>query len=225
MANKELDLNKIARELNKAAQSFTQVAKQISGIRGKVTVGDVSLSPKECFNALGMHTKGNKYTAQDIFSAWSERLKEGEATHTNTTESEWRAPQIVKSLALTAKIEGKKYILHDVDDKSVFKVKRLCRVCKAADKRKGSTDVIVTANVVLTGLVQSMRIDKTMSELAKSEAEAMALQKACVNVGTKELPVWQPVRRDDNLEWVFDVPTNKVDVDVTPMAQKSQKTA
>ena len=175
----------VSRQLTAKAQSWGQVAKQLSGMTGKIKVGKDSISIHEAFIRLGVHTKANKYTAQDLGMAWSERLKEGQAMHTQKADldNSWRCPLFVKSVPLTAKLGDEVFKLYELTDKGykVIRKQILSRVVKAEDK-ENNTDTIVTAQVVLKGLVQSMFVEQTLTELSENEAEISAISEAFIEV-------------------------------------------
>ena len=175
----------VSRQLTAKAQSWGQVAKQLSGMTGKIKVGKENISIHEAFIRLGVHTKANKYTAQDLALAWSERLKEGEAMHTKKADldNSWRCPLMVKSVPLTCELGDDVYKLYAMTDKGykVIRKQILSRVVKAEDKTE-NTDTIVSAQVVLKGLVQSMFVDQTLSELAENEKEISKVSEAYIEV-------------------------------------------
>lgn len=222
-------LNSVSRQLTAKAQSWGQVAKQLSGMKGKIALSKTEkVSVQQAFNLLGVHTKSNKYTAQDLGLAWSERLKEGTAMHSNEcfadTFSDWRCPLLCKAVPMTAQVEDGEYKLYYVEDGEykLHKVQKLCRVVKAEDKRKGSDDVIVTAQVVLRGLVQSIFVEDTLKGLAESEKEAESVCKAYINTGDATAPNFVEVEKNDKGEWVL--AENKT-VEVTVAVKRTKKTA
>lgn len=191
----------VSRQLTAKAQSWGQVAKQLSGMTGKISVGKENISIHEAFVRLGVHTKQNKYTAQDLAMAWSERLKEGQAMHTQKADldNSWRCPLMVKSVPLTCELGGEVYKLYDKTDKGykVIRKQILSRVVKAEDKSE-KTDTVVSAQVVLKGLVQSMFVEQTLSELAENEVAMNALRRAYIEV---EEGVYEPVSKDVHGMW------------------------
>ena len=175
----------VSRQLTAKAQSWGQVAKQLSGMIGKIKVGKDSISIHEAFIRLGVQTKANKYTAQDLAMAWSERLKEGQAMHTQKADldNSWRCPLFVKSVPLTAELGDEVFKLYALTDKGykVIRKQILSRVVKAEDK-DNNTDTIVSAQVVLKGLVQSMFVEQTLAELSENETEVSAISEAYIEV-------------------------------------------
>lgn len=200
----------VSRQLTAKAQSWGQVAKQLSGMTGKIKVGKENISIHEAFIRLGVHTKANKYTAQDLALAWSERLKEGESMHTQKQglDNSWRCPLMVKSVPLTCKLGDDIFKLYALTDKGykVIRKQILSRVVKAEDK-DDSTDTIVSAQAVLKGLVQSMFVEQTLAELKENETEMLLLNEAYIEV---EEGVYERVTKDVHGEW-----SEAVDVVVT----------
>lgn len=201
-------LNSVTRQLNNKAQSWGQVCKQLSGMTGKVEIekGE-KISIKEAFCLLGVHTKGNKYTPADIQLAWSERLKEGQTMHTTTafTPDAWRCPLISRAMPIEKCVDGENRRLYTKDKQSgkyiALKKHELCRVVKAEDKRKGSTDVIVTAKVLLQGLVQSIYVEDTLNEIVSEQRVSDNITAAYVNLGTPDVPNWVLAQKHSNGVW------------------------
>lgn len=191
----------VSRQLTAKAQSWGQVAKQLSGMTGKIKVGKDSISVHEAFIRLGVHTKANKYTAQDLALAWSERLKEGKAMHTEKQglDNSWRCPLFVKSVPLTCKLGDDVFKLYALTDKGykVIRKQILSRVVKAEDK-DDNTDTIVSAQVVLKGLVQSMFVEQILAELKENEAEMLLLNEAYIEI---EEGKYERVTKDAHGEW------------------------
>ena len=208
----------VSRQLTAKAQSWGQVAKQLSGMIGKIKVGKDSISIHEAFIRLGVHTKANKYTAQDLAMAWSERLKEGQAMHTQKADSDnsWRCPLFVKSVPLTAELGDEVFKLYALTDKGykVIRKQILSRVVKAEDK-DNNTDTIVSAQVVLKGLVQSMFVEQTLAELSENETEVSAISEAYIEV---EEGKYERVIKDVHGMW-----TKAVDV-VVEVKEEKKKT-
>ena len=208
----------VSRQLTAKAQSWGQVAKQLSGMIGKIKVGKDSISIHEAFIRLGVQTKANKYTAQDLAKAWNERLKEGQAMHTQKADSDnsWRCPLFVKSVPLTAELGDKVFKLYASTDKGYKGIRKqiLSRVVKAEDK-DNNTDTIVSAQVVLKGLVQSMFVEQTLAELSENEAEVSAISEAYIEV---EEGKYERVIKDVHGMW-----TKAVDV-VVEVKEEKKKT-
>lgn len=194
-------INKGAKQIVKKAMSFGQVAKQLSGIQGKVEVGKDKLSVHQLMVILGNHTKGNKYTADDIQLAWAAALK-GDEQYAG-----WKTLLIVRSVPMTMiDADGSTRRLYTLTDEGYkpLRTKDLCRVVKAEDKKKDSTDVTVNANVVMQGLVQSAFINSTLKEMKKAQAKADEITKAWTNIGTSDAPVWVEVsRKDAKHAWTY----------------------
>lgn len=211
----------VSRQLAAKAQSWGQVAKQLSGMKGKIKVGNDTISVHEAFIKLGVHTKTNKYTAQDLAMAWSERLKEGKAMHSAQpdTDNTWRCPLFVKSVPLTAEIGGVEYKLYANTDKGykVIRKQILSRVVKAED-REDRIDTVVSAQVVLKGLVQSMFVEQTLADLNENEAMIDDLSEAFIEV---EEGKYERVVKD--LHGAWSVAPAKVEVKVS--AKETKKTA
>jgi hypothetical protein len=193
-------VNSVVRQLAAKAQSWGQVAKQLSGIKGQIELNkNEKITIAQAFNLLGVHVKNNRYTAQDLALAWSERLKEGHAQHTaNTmlTDNYWRCPLIAKNVPYYIQFDGKQYILYRDDKEFVaHKYMQLCRVVKAEDKRKGSTDVCVTAQVVLRGLAQSICVDDTLAKMQESVKNVESLTIGWINLGTASNENWVQVQK------------------------------
>lgn len=210
----------VSRQLAAKAQSWGQVAKQLSGMKGKIKVGNDIISVHEAFIKLGVHTKANKYTAQDLAMAWSEKLKEGKAMHSAKpdTDNTWRCPLFVKSVPLTAEIGGVEYKLYANTDKGykVIRKQILSRVVKAED-REDRTDTVVSAQVVLKGLVQSMFVEQTLSDLTNNQGEINLLSEAFIEVEEGE---YERVVKD--LHGAWSVAPAKVEVKVS--AKETKKT-
>ena len=220
MANAtKAQLNSVSRQLAAKAQSWGQVAKQLSGMKGKVALSKTkSVTIHEAFNLLGVHTKSNKYTAQDLGLAWSERLKEGYTMHSMEdlhTDNSWRCPLLCKAVPMTANVGGSECKLYYVEngEYKMHKVETLCRVVKAEDKRKGSNDVVVTAQVVLRGLVQSIFVDDTLKGMAESQKAADEICKAYVDLGDATEPNFVEVVKDERGVWSL-AESKKVEVEV-----------
>lgn len=193
-----------AREVAKKAASWGQVCKQISGISGKVAVGDTTMKIKDLMAQLGVVTGKNAYKAADINAAWAEGLKEAVGMYDIDAANGWRTPLIVRSLPYTIHVGGKMYKAFDKDLKSIH-TRALCRVVKAEDRRKGSTDVVVSAPIVLEGLVQSVFVDDTLRKMREAQADCELTTKVWVNVGKAAAPVWKAAIKDvANDEWSFE---------------------
>lgn len=146
---------------------------------------------------LGIHAQQGKVTCKDLQDAWSARLKE------EANSDGYKYPQVLKSLPKKVSVNGHKYTLCSKvkgEYKSVH-VKALCRVCKAEEVRKNSTDVALTVAVVAKGLEQSVFVTDTLQRLAKSHADDAALAKGYINIGTTSKPKWVAVVRDDKGVW------------------------
>lgn len=200
-------LNSVSRQLTAKAQSWGQIAKQLSGMNGKIelTKGK-KISVHDAFIMLGVHTKNNKYSAADLNMAWSERLKESKPQHTTTsfnTDTTWTCPLLCKAVPMTAKVGENEYKLYKFEksEYKMHKVQTLCRVVKAEDKRKNSDDIIVSAQVVLKGLVQSIFVDDTLKGMTESQNEANALNAAYINVGSSTVPKFVQIAKGNDGNW------------------------
>lgn len=213
------EVQKVARELAKKAQSFGQVCKQLSGIRGKIALTNTkSCTVKEAFALLGIKLAKNKVTPADIAAAWAEPLMEARPMHvggdeTARTFSGWRAPLISKAIPVVALIpvngEEKGFKLHVLNKDGEYeqlRQKELCRIVKAEDRRKGSTDVVVSAQTILRGLAQSVFVTDTLKDLKASKEAIAKITRAWVNTGTATAPKWAEVVKGDDGKWAF-VPT------------------
>lgn len=227
-------LKSVSRQLSMKAQSWGQVAKQLSGMKGKVALSKKeSITIHEAFIRLGVHTKSNQYSAQDLGLAWSERLKEGEAQHTATfgCDNSWRCPLLSKAVSFNVEVCGGVFKLHEfVDgDYKPVKVQELCRVVKAEDKQKGSNDIIVTAQVVLRGLVQSIFVEDTLKELAESKAKAQSLTEGFIDLGEGDDHEWVAVNKTAKGVWVLngtedkdEQPKAEVKIEAKPKAKTAK---
>lgn len=221
-------LNSVSRQLTAKAQSWGQVAKQLSGMKGKIALSKTeNITIHQAFNLLGVHTKSNKYTAQDLGLAWSERLKEGNTMHSSEamTDNSWRCPLLCKAVPMTAKIGGKSYNLYYVEEGEykMHKVETLCRVVKAEDKRKNSNDVVVSAQVVLRGLVQSIFVEDTLRGMAESRLEAECVCKAYINMGTASNPNFVEVEKKEDVWGLAESKDTTAKVEVKVTTKKTTK--
>lgn len=151
-------VNVVKNTMKANAKTFTQVAKQLSGMRFSVEgVGNAL----KCWSLLGVHVNVNKITAQDIFAAWSARLKD---------DSE--KLYIYKAETYIASYEGNTYRLYNADKKpvKVYRKKRVMSMTDSAYDKK--SDIPVTSDVVIEGLAQSCLIDTTEEKVRKAETDA-----------------------------------------------------
>lgn len=215
MATKK-EVTKVANELSKKAQTFGQVCKQLSGIRGQVQLTkEKKCTVKEAFALLGVQIKKNKVTPADIAAAWADSLMEQRPMHGGgddeaRTFSGWRAPLIVKATPVVALLtvngEEKECKLHVPNKDGGYdplRQKTLCRLVKAEDRRKGSADVIVSAQTILRGLAQSVFVTDTLNELKTSKEGITKITRAWVNTGIASAPKWAEVGKGDDGKWVF----------------------
>lgn len=230
MTATKAQLNSVSSQLTKKAQSWGQVAKQLSGMRGKIALSKTKeITVHEAFILLGVNTKQNKYTAQDLGLAWSVRLKEvGSVYNTERPDidTSWRCPLLSKAIPMTATINDNEYKLYYVEngEYKMHKVQTLCRVVKAEDKQKNSNDIAVTAQIVLRGLVQSIFVDETLKELADSEKAAAKVCKAFVNLGSTTAPHFVEVVKDKQGKWSLAESKNvEVKVEVKAPVKQTNK--
>ena len=220
-------IDSVSRQLVTKAQSWGQVAKQLSGMTGKITLSKTEkISVHQAFIMLGVHTKRNKYTAQDLYLAWSERLKEGATMHcaTSFAPDEWRCPLLMKPIPMSINVGGAKMVLfHKKNEDYVsYKQQTLCRVVKAEDRRKGTDDICVSAQVVLKGLVQSVQIDDTFAQLEKSKKECAQITKGYVDFGEKGTHDWCEVVC---VNGTWNKVEDKPQTEVKPKAKRTNKKA
>lgn len=179
------------------AQSWSQVCKQLSGISGMIELDDkIKVSPLVLMQNLGVHVLKNSYTPKDIFTAWSSYMVKNEMCC------------IAKNVGVKVAIGEKKYQLYSEADRTkVVRRYELCRLVSAADKKKGSTDVSVTAQNVLLGLQQSVFITNTQEKIAKSAKKCEALTSGWINMAEKATsePTWVPVIRNETGDWCLKV--------------------
>ena len=143
---------------------------------------------------------------------------------TSFAPDEWRCPLLMKSVPMSINIGGtKKVLFHKKGEDYVsYKQQMLCRVVKAEDRRKGTDDICVSAQVVLKGLVQSVQIDDTFTQLKKSKKECAQITKGYVDFGEKGTHDWREIIRV-NGTWhkVEDMPQ----IEVKPKAKRTNKKA
>lgn len=172
--------------------SWSAVCKQISGIGGMIDLGDVKVRPLELMQKLGVHVLRNSYTPKDIFTAWSGYMKKGEQC------------RIARNVGYKVAIGDKEYQLYSEADKAkAVRRYELCNLVSAADKKKGSTDVGVTAQNVLRGLQQSVYISDTLGKIKASAEKCGSLKNGWVNMAEKatDEPIWVPVIKTKAGSW------------------------
>ena len=204
----------VSSQLAKKASSWKQVAKQLSGLTGKIKLSATeSVDIHTALKILGVCVKGASVTAHDLNNAWSEKLKaacpqfEGEDRPAN---SDWRCPLISKPLTATLKVgadnkEHKAYS-YDAEAKEYvpIKVNVLCRVVKGEAKTK-KTDVVVSAKIVCEGLAQSVYVEDTLAEVEATQTAWANTKRCFVNVGSASAPVWRAVEVDGGGIWHFEI--------------------
>lgn len=208
----------VSSQLARKASSWKQVAKQLSGLSGKIKLSATkNVDVHTALEILGVHVKGTSVTPHDLNNAWSEKLKaacpqfEGEDRPAN---SDWRCPYISRALPVIIQVGGKEYKAYaynaDVKEYAPIKVHHLCRVVKAEDKND-RTDVVVSAKIVCEGLYQSLFADDVLAIIDEDVKAWKETTHAFINIGTATAPKWQAVEKNRN-GWGL---ANVVSVDVT----------
>lgn len=172
------------------AQSWNQVAKQLSGISGKIDCAGEKLSPIEIMRGLGVSAEKNSYRPQDLLNAWSEKMRiEGKVC-------------IKKSLPYQITVSGKSYRLHTLNESDYKGVSMaaLVPLVSASDKVE-KTDAVVSAINVLQGLKQSLYIDQTLKSIEKSVKKVQEMTEGYINVGTTKVENWQKVEKSVEGVW------------------------
>ena len=169
--------------------SWSAVCKQLSGISGMIELDDkTKVSALLLMQKLGLHVLKNNYTPKDIFTAWSGYMvKDGMC-------------RVARNVGYKVSIGDKKYQLFSEADKAKAVHRfELCNLVSAADKQKGSTDVVVTVQNVLRGLQQSIYINDTLDKIAKSAEKCGTLTSGWINMAEKASsePTWVPVIRNE----------------------------
>lgn len=210
-------LQSVSRQLVAKSATWNQVAKQLSGMSGKITVKNDKITVKQAFEMLGVKTTKNTYTAKDFVSAWANELK----VNTNN------APTclISKALPVVGMVGDNEYKLFALTEKGYKAVKqhKLCRLVKAEDKVKGSDDVIVSAKAVIDGLVQSIMVSDTMKKIDDDEKAVNELIEAFINEGTPDAPKWTKVYRKHNAVWSKTAPKEEVKIEEKPAPKAPKK--
>ena len=189
-------ISKGVRNMGIKTISWSSVCKQLSGISGIIDMGDVKVRPIELMQALGVHVLKNNYTPKDIFTAWSGYMvKDGMCC-------------VARNVGYKVSIGDKKYQLFSEADKAKAVHRfELCNLVSAADKQKGSTDVVVTVQNVLRGLQQSIYINDTLDKIAKSAEKCGTLKSGWVNMAEKasDESVWKTVIKTTDGNWTTKV--------------------
>ena len=185
MITTKKSINAGVKSFSAKAMSWSQVAKQLSGIGGYIAISDKEkVRPLELMQSLGVHVLKNSYTPKDIFTAWSARMmKDGKVC-------------IMRSVGYQVTINGKEYTLCSEKDGEFKTVSQsvLVPLVSAADKGD-KTDVVVNATNVLRGLQQSVFITSTMEKIQKSAEKCAALKSGYVNMGDKKSEKWVRVAK------------------------------
>lgn len=222
MANvKKSQVNAVSRQLVAKAQSWNQVAKQLSGMSGKITLDNSTITVHEAFKLLGVQTEKNRYTAKDFAAAWAKELMSECELHRG---NDWRAPMLCKPVAMVVDVDGKDYRLYTLTDGEykAVRVQKLCKIVKAEDRGKNSTAVVVSVQNVLRGLTQSVFIEDTLKGLENSRKEAEKLTTGWVNTGTTTVPKWVKVEKKESIYWCK-AEEKVVDVKVEPEQVKPEQ--
>lgn len=180
------------KSMSAKAMSWSQVCKALSGIGGYIQLDDTTkVKPLELMQTLGVHVLKNSYKPADIFMAWSRRMIQNEKTVC-----------IAKNVPVMVDVCGNEYKLHDSNLKTVARFE-LCRLVSAADRVKGTTDVMVSTTNVLRGLQQSAYIEETMKKIADSAKKVEGITEGFINVGNAKQPDWCHVSLHNGV-WSFD---------------------
>lgn len=197
------------------AMSWSQVAKQLSGIGGYIAISDKEkVRPLELMQSLGVHVLKNSYTPKDIFTAWSARMmKDGKVC-------------IMRSVGYQVTINGKEYTICSEKNGEYKQVSQsvLVPLVSAADKAD-KTDVVVNATNVLRGLQQSVFITSTMEKIQKSADKCEALKVGYVNVGDKKNEKWVLVKKNKNGVWAMFAEEKKVASNAQKAAAGTKKSS
>lgn len=208
----KIQLGKVVCAMSEKAQSWNQVAKQLSGLKGSLTIGEESIDIHEAWAALGVDAQGSRISPKSLKAAWSEQLMRDAMPSCENAEQKERnnalVPQIVKADGVYVKIDGKRlrlYVRNEKNKLEPYKVLRRFDVVSAADKLSGAEcqkqsirQVVVSAQTILRGLYQSAFVADTLRSLADSEGDYNVLMLGVVNMGTKEEPVWTNVKHTND---------------------------
>lgn len=205
----KIQLGKVVCAMSNKTQSWNQVAKQLSGLKGSVAISDKeSVNIHEAWAALGVDAQGSRISPKSLKAAWSEQLMRDAMPSCENVEQKKRnnalVPQIVKADGVYVKIGGKRlrlYVRNEKNKLEPYKVLRRFDVVSATDKlsnaecqKQGIRQIVVSAQTILRGLYQSAFVADTLRSLADSESDYNVLTLGIVNMGTKEEPVWINVK-------------------------------
>lgn len=181
------------KSMAKKAASWSQVCKQLSGMGGKVDLGDEGkVYPIEFMRTVGVNVKKNSYKPKDIFAAWSEQMKDGEQVLMSKG-----VPYLVNFLGYDYQLYRKS--TKDENEYTGVTKKHLCPLVSAVDK--GDNTVTVNATNVLRGLQQSLYVEDTLEAIKKSELKCESLKEGYVNLSRdKKCPNWVRIEKC-NGEW------------------------
>lgn len=187
-------INNGVKSMAAKAMSWNQVCKAISGIGGYVSISETEkVRPLELMQSLGVHVSKNSYKPNDIFAAWSERMKkDGKVL-------------MAHAVPYQVSVFGVDYPLYDLKDEKYVRVsmQALCPVVSAADKA-AKTDVVVNPTNILRGLQQSVFVDDTLAKIAKSEAKCASITSGYINVSTdKKVEKWVRVEKSKDGIWTL----------------------
>lgn len=205
MKNSKAQIVSVSRQIVAKATSWGQVAKQLSGMTGKITLSQTeSVSVKQAFALLGVNAKSNKYTPEHLFAAWAKELKETTPMHRT---GNMYCPLLSKAVNVTAFVDDTEYKLYQFVNGKYDAIKQhiLCRVVKQEDKEKGSNDILVSAKVVLQGLVQSVFVTETLAKIENDKKAVANIETAFINTGNVSAPVWVQVWKI-NGKWTKEAP-------------------
>ena len=215
MITTKKSINAGVKSFSAKAMSWSQVAKQLSGIGGYIAISDKEkVRPLELMQSLGVHVLKNSYTPKDIFTAWSARMmKDGKVC-------------IMRSVGYQVTINGKEYTLCSEKDGEFKSVSQsvLVPLVSAADKGD-KTDVVVNATNVLRGLQQSVFITSTMEKIQKSAEKCAALKSGYVNMGDKKSEKWVRVAKLVNGSWAIAAEEKKVASNAQKAAAGTKKSS
>lgn len=199
MATTKVQATNIARQFSTKASSFRQVCKQISGFQGKIAISKKeSVSVNKAFKMLGVDIAKTTVTTQDLQKAWAPELL-GVAQN-----EKWRTPLIVKVFPYVVWVNDTAYNLHQLKDGQYkpHKVQKLCEIVGAEQRDKEVPEqVVVSAAVIMKGLVQSLFVTDTLKALKDNIADCNKLESGFVNMGTKDTPNWVEIVKY-NGQWI-----------------------
>lgn len=207
-------MNNGVKSMAAKAMSWNQIAKQLSGIGGYVSIGDKEkVRPLELMQSLGVHVLKNSYTPKDLIMAWSERMKkDGKVC-------------IAHSVPFMVTIGGREYHLCNEKEGvySGISQQALCPLVSATDKAD-KNDVVVNVTNVLRGLQQSVRVAETLEKVAKSAAKVAAITEGYVNIATKKgEEQYVAVVKGEDGSWSVKVAEKKVAANAKEAAKGTQK--